>query len=151
MQEYDANIDDVFVSEHLQPYLKDLFSDLLMRSTNSNTLDKVTFIEYTKLPGIINDRLHLMFSNFKNSGTSPNRSEESPKEKLQSIKKEDFVTEKSFVHNFTQLFIGSLDKKMKFTFDMYDFDNDGLVTAEDIRIMMSYMPFNRNVQVNNVQ
>ena len=94
VQEYDANIDDVFVSEHLQPYLKDLFSDLLMRSTNSNTLDKVTFIEYTKLPGIINDRLHLMFSNFKNSGTSPNRSEESPKEKLQSIKNWHIINKK---------------------------------------------------------
>jgi len=34
---------------------------------------------------------------------------------------------------------------------MYDFDNDGFITPEDIRIMMSYMPFNRNVQVNHVQ
>ena len=25
-------------------------------------MDKVTFIEYTKLPGIINDRFHNMFS-----------------------------------------------------------------------------------------
>lgn len=25
-------------------------------------MDKVTFIEYTKLPGIINDRFHYMFS-----------------------------------------------------------------------------------------
>jgi hypothetical protein len=34
---------------------------------------------------------------------------------------------------------------MRFTFEMYDFDNDDFVTPEDIRIMMSYMPFNRNV------
>ena len=33
----------------------------------------------------------------------------------------------------------------------YDFDNDGYVTPEDIRIMMSYMPFNRHVQIQNVQ
>lgn len=33
----------------------------------------------------------------------------------------------------------------------YDFDNDGFITPEDIRIMMSYMPFNRNVQIQNVQ
>ena len=122
-----------------------------MRSSNPNNLDKVTFIEYTKLPGIINDRLHHMFSNFKQSlSVSPLPREESPKEKLISQKKEDFVTEASFVHNFIQLFIGNLDKKMKFTFEMYDFDNDGFVTAEDIRIMMSYMPFNRNIQVSSV-
>jgi len=30
---------------------------------------------------------------------------------------------------------------------MYDFDNDGYITPEDIRIMLSYMPFNRNVQI----
>lgn len=29
---------------------------------------------------------------------------------------------------------------------MYDFDNDGYLTSEDIRIMMSYMPFKRNVK-----
>lgn len=34
---------------------------------------------------------------------------------------------------------------------MYDFDNDGYITPEDVRIMMSYMPFNRNVSVQHVQ
>jgi hypothetical protein len=54
-----------------------------LRSSNPAAIDKVTFIEYTKLPGIINDRLHQMFSNFRNNG-SPKRLIEgdSPKEKL---------------------------------------------------------------------
>ena len=47
--------------------------------------------------------------------------------------------------------MGSLDEKMLFTFEMFDFDNDGYVTAEDIRIMLSYMQFNRNVEAKNVQ
>ena len=34
---------------------------------------------------------------------------------------------------------------------MYDFDNDGYITAEDVRIMMSYMPFNREIIAQNVQ
>jgi hypothetical protein len=46
--------------------------------------------------------------------------------------------------NFIQIFLGTLDEKMFFTFQMYDFDGDGYITAEDVRIMMSYMPFNRN-------
>lgn len=46
----------------LKPYLNDLYRDLLMRSNQSQHVDKVTFVEYTKLPGIINDRLHTMFS-----------------------------------------------------------------------------------------
>ena len=43
--------------------------------------------------------------------------------------------------------MGDLSQKMKFTFNMYDFDNDGLISAEDIRIIMSYMPFKRNIQL----
>ena len=35
------------------------------------------------------------------------------------------MTLESFVENFTKVFIGDLDVKMRFTFDMYDFDNDG--------------------------
>ena len=29
----------------------------------------------------------------------------------------------------------------------YDFDNDKYITPEDIRIMISYMPFQRNIQL----
>jgi Ca2+-binding EF-hand superfamily protein len=46
--------------------------------------------------------------------------------------------------------MGDLNKKMKFTFNMYDFDNDGYISPEDIRIIMSYMPFKRNIQLQNV-
>ena len=75
IEDYDANIDNIFINEHLTPYFKDLFKDLMMRSSNPNHLDKVTFIEYTKLPGIINDRLHFMFSSFKDgAGKSPSSS-----------------------------------------------------------------------------
>lgn len=61
------------------------------------------------------------------------------------------MTESSFIRNFVMLFIGDLDSKMHFTFEMYDFDSDGMITPEDVRIMMSYMPFNRNIPVQNVQ
>lgn len=62
LEDYDASVDDEFVRDKLTPYLQDLYKDLLMRSSNSDSIDKVTFIEYTKLPGIINDRIHVMFS-----------------------------------------------------------------------------------------
>ena len=65
VEDYDESVDEAFVNENLVPYLKDLYRDLMMRSSNQTHLDKVTFIEYTKLPGIINDRLHYMFSIFK--------------------------------------------------------------------------------------
>jgi len=55
----------------LKPYLRDLYKDLLIRSNQQEHVDKVTFIEYTKLPGIINDRLHYMFSTKVNNDKSP--------------------------------------------------------------------------------
>ena len=32
---------------------------------------------------------------------------------------------------------------------MFDFDNDGFISPEDVRIIMSYMPFNRNDDLIN--
>lgn len=32
LEDYDATIDEQFVNNHLKPYLRDLYKDLLMRS-----------------------------------------------------------------------------------------------------------------------
>ena len=66
IEEYNAEQDDDFIKEILKPYLTQLFQDLNLRATEGETdpeyLDKVTFVEYTSLPGIINDRFHMLFS-----------------------------------------------------------------------------------------
>ena len=36
-------------------------------------------------------------------------------------------------------------------FYRFDFDNDGYITPEDIRIMISYMPFQRNILLQTAQ
>lgn len=58
IEDFYAESDSKFVEQELEPYLRDLYKDLLIRSNQVENIDKVTFIEYTKLPGIINDRLH---------------------------------------------------------------------------------------------
>jgi len=65
-------------------------------------------------------------------------------------KKQESVNQESFVTNFIMVYVGDLDSKMKMCFEMYDFDQDGYITPEDVRIMMSYMPFKRNVTIQNV-
>jgi hypothetical protein len=52
------------------------------------------------------------------SPTSPLSPGNNTKKGLEAKKKEEFVTEQSFIKNFTTIFIGDLDQKMKFTFDM---------------------------------
>lgn len=111
------------------------------------------------MPGIINDRLHVMFSeNYNKGDLSPTKAivslsqhSSSTKESLTEKKKNEFVTMQSFIQNFTDLFIGDINKKMRFCFNMYDFDGDGFITPDDVRIMLSYMPFKRNVPLQNVQ
>ena len=62
IEDYFAESDSRFIDSVFVPYLKELYKDLLIKCNQVENIDKVTFIEYTKVPGIINDRLHKMFS-----------------------------------------------------------------------------------------
>ena len=62
IEDYDAKQEAEFVTKKLEPYFSDLFKDLLLRSNQETYIDKVNFTEYLSLPGIINDRMHIMFS-----------------------------------------------------------------------------------------
>ena len=42
----------------------------------------------------------------------------------------------------TTLFSENYEKLLKFIFNLYDFDKDGLICREDIRIVLSYIPLN---------
>ena len=77
IEDYDDNVDKQFIEKWATQYFRDLYNDLLMRSNQQDHLDKVNFIEYTKLPGIINDRLHFMFTGVKGPG-KPSKSGSSP-------------------------------------------------------------------------
>lgn len=39
--------------------------------------------------------------------------------------------------------MSDLDTKMKLTFQMYDFNSDGFISEEDVRIVLSYVPFTK--------
>lgn len=38
----------------------------------------------------------------------------------------------------------NFDKTSKFIFDFYDFDRDGHITREDIRVVLSYISISKN-------
>lgn len=74
---------------------------------------------------------------------------EQANKKYQTVhyKRYERVKKSKFIENMTKIFIGTLDEKIKFTFKMYDFDNDKIITPEDVRLILSYMPFNRNAKL----
>ena len=79
IEDYDEDVDKRFVDSMLTQYLTDLFKDLQIRSSHETHVDKVTFIEYTKLPGIINDRLHALFqAEYDDNNREENEGSHSP-------------------------------------------------------------------------
>jgi hypothetical protein len=62
VEDYDENLDGRFIKDFLTPYLRDVYKDLSLRSLapqaiKDKKVDKVTFIQYCALPGIISERL----------------------------------------------------------------------------------------------
>ena len=112
-----------------ESYLKDVWVDLYSRvNKNKNDhpketavklkgLSKIIFNSYYTLPGIIGERLFNVFDT-NSSG---------------SIELEEFV------EGMKTLFYEDYGKNTKFIFDFYDFDNDGKINKEDIKVILSYI------------
>ena len=117
-------VDDLYPFE---AYLKDVWVDLYSRVTQNKNdkeksekksgLSKVVFNSYYNLPGIIGDRLFKVFD--KNSSNS--------------------IELVEFVEGMRTLFFEDYEKTSRFIFDFYDFDHDGKITQEDIRVVLSYI------------
>jgi len=127
IEDYDGRSDPMLTNQIGPDYFKTIFKDVSNRSVTprtenmpSNFVDNVAFFEYTKLPGIICDRFFSMFSKQQPG---------------------NFVVESEFVRGFLQVYLSSLEKKIELTFKMYDFTNKDKITKEDVRILMSYVPF----------
>ena len=75
-------------------------------------------MEYANLPGILFDRF---FSLIDPTGSG-------------------FADIKSFLIALCKIYYSNINEKIRFAFDIYDFDRDGYIEKEDVRIVMSFMP-----------
>ena len=50
--------------------------------------------------------------------------------------------EEEFVKGFFELYMGSFRETTKIIFDLLDFDKDGIIKKEDVKIVLSYLPLN---------
>ena len=104
-----------------QSYLRQVWKDLSGRSEEKDKgVNKITFSKYYELPGIISERLFSVFN----------------------TNKTNYINCNDFIDGMVNLFSGELDKLIQFIFRFYDFDKDGKVSKEDIRIVLSYVPLN---------
>jgi serine/threonine protein kinase/Ca2+-binding EF-hand superfamily protein len=101
-------------------YLAEIWKDFARRSHDkSKGINELSFSEYFSLPGLIGERLFNVFDKDSNGYLSPNE----------------------FINGMTILFSDSFTSLIAFTFTFYDFDNDKYITKEDIRLVLSYIPF----------
>ena len=97
-------------------YLKQVWKDLSGRKKGDKEgIDKITFQKYYELPGLISERL---FSVFDSSRTG-------------------YLSLNDFTSNMLILFSSNFKNLLNFILKFYDFDNDGKITKEDIRVVLS--------------
>ena len=109
----------------LNKYLRDIWSDLSKRSKeNEKGITKVTFNKYYDLPGIISERLFSCFDKDKDGVLS--------------------LTE--FVYGMRNLYSQeeTFDSLAKFIFNLYDFNSIGKIKKDDVRVVLSYVPLQKN-------
>ena len=113
-------------------YLQEVFIDLAtLKNEKSKSNDKhlslLTFHDYIKLPIFISEKLFNSFATSKN---------------------QEGLTEDEFVNGFFKLYMGTFQETTRIIFNLLDFDKDGIIKKEDVKLTLSYLPLN-NVNEEN--
>ena len=100
-------------------YIREIFKDLNERSEDkSKGINRIALLNYFKLNGIINERIFDVIDVCKNS----------------------YISKKEFCSGMNTLYSSNYLSLLNFTFKLYDFNDDKLITRDDIRIVLSYLP-----------
>ena len=119
--------------EAFSSYLKDIFTDLYGRVIENkndpkekqvklNGITKAIFDKYYELPGIIGDRFRVFNKKIR-----------------------EYINLNEFSSGMKNLFCDDFDKTCKFIFDFYDYDINGQINKEDIRVILSYITLGDDV------
>ena len=103
-------------------YLKEVFNDLgnSVNKQNIKFISRMAFYDYIKLPIFIAEKLFMSFSKSSTQG----------------------LCEEEFVDNFFKLYMGSFEDTINIIFNLLDFDKDGIIKKDDVKIVLSYLPLN---------
>ena len=103
-------------------YLKEVFNDLgnSVNKQNKKFMTRMAFYDYIKLPIFIAEKLFMSFMKSSTQG----------------------LCEEEFVENFFKLYMGSFEETTTVIFNLLDFDKDGIIKKEDVKILLSYLPLN---------
>ena len=124
----EPTLTDDFKMKVCLPYFKDIYKDLCSRSDDqSKGVNKISFLDYCQLPGLLAERLFAVFD----------------------VDHNGYLSSKEFLTGLLRIYCSQFNQKMKFVFDIYDFDNDQYITKTDITTIITCMPVVRANQVQN--
>jgi len=63
-----------------------------------------------------------------------------------SSNNKNFISKVDFIEGCCRLFSNNFSENLKLIFELVDFDKDGIVTREDIRIVLSHIPLAQILQ-----
>ena len=110
--------------KYFEEYLQDISKDLISRSHKKKGISKYIFSKYFELPGLISRRLFIVFNNNRNE--------------------EEYLSSDNFIDNMLDLFTGNFDEISNIIFKLFDFKNDGIITCDEVSIILSYIPISHN-------
>ena len=109
--------------KYFEEYLSDIYEELISYSHKKKGISKYIFIKYFMLPGMISRRLFSVFNNNID---------------------EEYLNSENFINNMKNLFTGNVEYLFKLIFNLFDFDNDGIISYEDVSLILSYIPIKHN-------
>ena len=115
---------DIKNEKYFKEYLSEISEELISISHKKKGISKYIFIKYFNLPGLICRRLFAVFNN--------------------NINEEEFLIEENFIQNMLNLYIGNIDYLFEFIFKLFDFNNDGNISYEEVSLILSYIPIRHN-------
>ena len=103
-------------------YLTEVFNDLANSVNNQNKkfITRMAFYDYIKLPIFIAEKVFKSLTKLSIQG----------------------LCEEEFVDNLFKLYMGSFEETISIIFNILDFDRDGIIKKEDVKIFLSYLPIN---------
>ena len=122
---YQININD---KKYFEEYLSEIYEELISYSHKKKGISKYIFIKYFNLPGMISRRLFAVFNNNND---------------------EEYLNSENFIGHMKNLFTENTEYLFKLIFNLFDFDNDGIITYEDVSLILSYIPIRHNKYYKN--
>lgn len=106
--------------DNLKKYFREIYKDLITHNDKKQKphITKIVFIEYINLPILISEKLFISFDQDKDG----------------------YLNLKEFSKNLIDLYTGSFEEVTSVIFSLLDFDQDGVIIPQDVKLLLQYLP-----------